>query len=219
MSEQHQEKAEVKTEGDESSVDSQDAEVIIERQMEILRRLNDELLRTTRTQAMIGAGVVTLISLIDARLFLPQTQSPLWPAGFTITFLSFIAWYNHLGAARLSYTDLQLGVHREVGENISKHPKESPSTRERVREFFSKAAIHLPVTLFTFAGGSLTVSQFEEEIDEDETSRLVAKDGAEGIRHNNWILQTRERYVNAVRGYLTWTFFVLLMGILLMVFY
>ncbi|WP_313692139.1 hypothetical protein [Halorarum halobium] len=219
MSEQQSESDATTTEASAPSFNVDDVEVIIERQLQIVRRLNDELLRTTRTQVLIGAGLVTLISLIDARLFLPQTQNPLWVVGFTITFLSFLAWYNHVGAARVSYTDLQLGVHSDIGENIPAESADPPSTLTRIRTFLSQAAVHLPVVILTFAGGSLTTAQFEEDIDRDDASRLVAADAVDGIHHNNRVLRTRERYVNAVRGYLTWTFLVMLTGVLLMVFY
>lgn len=214
-----QEQAEVTSTGDESATDSEDAAVIIERQMQVVRRLNDELLRTIRTQAVAGAGLITLVSLIDAQLFLPQSGGLLWVVGFFLTFLSFLGWYNHLGAARVSYTDLQMGVHSEIGENNPIEPAEPDSPIEQFKSFFSRAALHLPIVISTFAGGSLTISQFEEEIDRDEAHRLVAADASEGIRHNNWVLRTRERYVDAVRGYLTWTFLLVMLGVLLMVVY
>lgn len=219
MSGQKQEQTESKTEEQPSAISSEEADTIIERQMQVLRRLNDELLRTTRSQAVIGAGLVTLISLINPRLFLPESGNILWAGGFTITFLSFLAWYNHLGAARVSYTDLQLGVNGDVGENIPIEPPEADTPHERIRDFLTRATIHLPIVVSTFAGGSLTVSQFEEEIDRDEAHDLVASDAGQAIQYNNWILRTRERYVNAVRAYLTWTFVVMLMGVLLLVFY
>lgn len=192
----------------------EEARAVLDTQVQIMRRMNDELLRTARVHVVLGGAIVTIISVVNASLFLPNSDLLAWFVGFTLSSLSFIAWYNHLGASRLSYTDLSIGVHRSL-ESFHEMSDDKPdSTVGRLRRAFE----NVPIALSTFLGNNITPQDFEEEINQDEAVRqMLSDDHPSAVEHNNWILATREKYLNAVQNYLYGAFLLLLLGILLMV--
>lgn len=191
-----------------------EARAVLDRQVQIMRRMNDELLRTARVHVILGGAMVTIISIVNASLFLPNSNPAVWFIGFTLSSLSFISWYNHLGASRLSYTDLSIGVHRDL--DSFQIPTEGSSDTALSR--LQKAARNLPTAVSTFFGNTITPEDFEDRTDRNEAvHQMLSDDYRSAVKDNIWILATREKYLNAVQGYLYGAFLLLVLGMLLMI--
>lgn len=199
---------------DDEPIPASEARPVLETQVQMFRRMNDELLRTTRLHVVLGGGIVTVISVVNADLFRPNSDPLMWLLGFSLASLSFIAWYNHLGASRLSYSDLSIGVHND----ISAFTSVSDDTLETRLGRLRKALGRVPYALSTFIGGQMTVDDFESQVDrETAVTQMLSEDYSSAIEQNAWLITTRERYLNAIQTYLYGAFLLLLTGIGIMV--
>lgn len=185
-----------------SEIDREEARDIIDTQVDLLRRLNDELLRTIRVHAILGGVALTGISFVgvDALRFTQPSLSYLAWVSFAAMF--GILWLLRLISARLSYTDLHLGVRPGVPESTDA-PESTVNFLRAIRIAF------FPVNQGHFG------EYFDRSTVENE---MFGPDYVSCIEHNNWILKTREWYVNSVQLGLNVTFLLMvicLLGVLL----
>ena len=184
-----------------------DHRTIIETQVQLLRQLNDELLRTLHLHALLGGGVLTGVSIAISRggslmWNQPPTLSGLITWGFFAILIAFAGggWISRLGSARLSYTDLRLGSPTRVSLPTFKVPERD---------------INLYQELKFFLKGEISIESFEESV-ERVNHDDISNDPEAVIEHNNRVLATRERYVNTVQQYLIANFILVVGGIVLL---
>ncbi|WP_144060780.1 hypothetical protein [Salinarchaeum sp. Harcht-Bsk1] len=163
------------------------ARSIIDHQVTLLIQLNDELLRTIRVHAIFGGVIITGISFLgDSALSIHNSSgqikvgSAMW-ASFAVLF-GFL-WLIRLAWSRISYTDLRLSSNPD-GEG-------KPRNSDLNLSFFAA----LRVTFIP-----IKPSWIETKFEKENVRREVfGSDFADCIEHNNWILKTREGYVNSVQ--------------------
>lgn len=173
-------------------IEPDEARNIIDTQVDLLKQLNDELLRTIRVHAVLGGVVITGISFVGLEsLSSSPTGSPLAWAVYTILAVLFaLLWLMQLVSARVSYTDLWLGVWRGIPDSADDND--------------SELSMWQGVKMVFFPVGP---ARFENSLDrEDQRFKMVGPDSETCVEHNNWILETRERYVNSVQIGLNITF-------------
>lgn len=179
-----------------------DPQEILRLQVEILRNLNDERLRTLRLHAALGGAVIAGISFLGPSSIGWSGGSDgdflFWLLFVSIAFISGTLWLLRLISIRLSYTDLRLGMSPRFDESIRRRSDESgwveqlqrvllPGSPDKFDELYEKAQLG------------------EEFRKEDYTSV---------IHHNNWILVTREEYVNSLQRGLNVMFVLTVLSIL-----
>lgn len=189
------------------STEENDYRTIIETQVQLLRQLNDELLRTLRLHALLGGGVLTGVSIAISRggslmWNQPPTLSGLITWGFFAILVAFAGggWISRLGSARLSYTDLRLG---------------SPTQASLPTFKVSERDLNPYQELKSLLKGEISIKTFEERVERVDHND-ISDDPETVIEHNNRVLATRERYVNTVQQYLIANFILVVGGILLL---
>lgn len=184
-----------------------DVRAIIETQVQLLRRLNDELLRTLRLHVLLGGGVLTGVSIAISRgsslLWNQPTPSGLLSWGFpaALVIAAGWGWITRLGSTRLSYTDLRLGSPTQASLPTF-------GVQERNLTFFQ--------TLTSLIIGEIRTDTFEERIERLDHED-ISDDPQAVIEHNNRILASRESYVNTIQNYLFANFILVVVGLIFLI--
>jgi len=188
------------------AVDVDEYRSILEQQVRILSQLNDELFRTLRLHILLGGGLLTVLSIIVSRKgtnvfgINQPVISDITGWGFSAALVAAfgLAWFFRLGSSRLSYTDLHLGSPTE-----SSLPTFNVSKRDVGHfEAFS-----------SFLREDIGIRTFEDHV-ERITHEDIPDTHSDILEHNNYILTTREVYVNTIQKYLYFSFLLFSLGIL-----
>lgn len=188
-----------------TTTEDDDFRTIVETQVQLLRRLNDELLRTLRLHILLGGGVLTGLSIILSRgnagsLGLNQptlTGVISWGLSAALVAAAGWGWFLRLGSARLSYTDLRLGSPTQASLPTFEVPERDLGYYEIIKSLLTE---------------DIRMETFEERIERLDHEDL-SDDPQEVIEHNNRVLATRESYVNTVQKYLYFNFVLVVLGL------
>lgn len=196
-------------------VDDDEGRAVLDTQVQLLRRLNDELLRTLKLHALFGGGVVTALSVIGVSGLTINSPAP---ANQVAWFFSFSAtlfaptWVLRLLSERVSYSELTLGIHPNA-KNMPYSEKDPVSTSgilDKILGFFIAIGNGVITLLFP----KISVEASEEKIGHEEVAGKMLDDNyTDAIHQNTWVLQTREDYVNNVQNYLSVTFIIYVFGL------
>lgn len=177
---------------------------ILDKQVQFLRHLNDELLRTLRLHILLGGGFLTALSIIvslwGSNIFgLDRTTlSGILGWGFSAALVTAAAWawFFRLGSIRLSYTNLRIGPPNQSSPATFELPNRNLGYYEALKLLFTE---------------DIHVNMFNEQIERIDHNDISDIDV---IEYNNRILTTREAYVNTVQQYLYFTFLLLVFGLI-----
>ncbi|WP_435175696.1 hypothetical protein [Halorussus sp. AFM4] len=211
-----QEQVEEKTDNHQPPrIDDAEGRAVLDTQIQILRRINDELLRTLRLHAVFGGVVVTALSVIGVNGLkinsVDVTNQVFWLLSFSATLFAPM-WVLRLLSERVSYSELTLGIHPDP-QNMPQAEKDHAPTRgipEKTIDFFTAIGDGILTLLFP----KISVEASEEDITQEEVAGKMLKENyTDAIYQNTWVLQTREDYVNSVQNYLSATFIIYVFGL------
>lgn len=211
-----QKQVEEKTDNQPSrKIDDAEGRAVLDKQVQILRRINDELLRTLRLHAVFGGVVVTALSVIGVNGLKINSPAPtnqvLWLLSFSATIFAPM-WVLRLLSERVSYSELTLGMHPDAMDMPHSEKESEPNSGilDKIIGFFTAIGDGVLTLLFP----NISVEASEEEITQDEVAGKMLEDNyTDAIHQNTWLLQTREDYVNDVQRYLSATFIIYVFGL------
>lgn len=198
-----------------SRVADAEGRAILNTQVQILRRINDELLRTIRLHAVFGGVVVTALSVIGVNGLKINSPAPmnqvLWLLSFSATTFAPM-WVLRLLSERVSYSELTLGIHPNAKAMLhsEKDPIPTSGILDKIIDFFTAIGDGVLTLFFP----NISVKASEQEITYEEVAGKMLEDNyTDAIHQNTWLLQTREYYVNNVQRYLSVTFIIYAFGL------
>lgn len=192
---------------DAATIDRGEAHWILDQQVDVLHRLNNEMLRAIRIHALlVGALLAGVYAVGGVDVLLPRGEAEwefvLWSIFTFVGLTSGVLWVYRLASARVSYSELKLAINPSTDEDY----EAGPSTLAN-RVF--GAGRELQRHLFP-----LTPNAYETEMIEHPARPMYGADYRDCIEKNYRILHSREAYVNAVQRGLNVLFVLTVFGVI-----